>query len=92
MNSLERKNEDDKISIDILYDFFKDINENEHNNEQEANDINIDITDDDDILNSWITESEVLRCIKSLKSNKCSGIDNIINEYLKSSVTKMLPF
>lgn len=91
INSLERKNEDDKISIDILYNFFKDINENEHNNEQQANDINIDITDDDEILNSWITESEVLRCIKSLKNNKCSGNDNIINEYLKSSVTKMLP-
>ena len=31
------------------------------------------ITDDDEILNSWITEAEILKCIRSLKNNKCSG-------------------
>ena len=70
--------------------FFKGLNENnEHDNDD--HDINIDATDDDEMLNSSITEAEILKCLKSLKNNKCSANDNITNEYLKNSTEKMLP-
>ena len=59
------------------------MNVNKNTNDEEENEINIDTTDDDEILNSWITEAEILKCIRSLKNNKCSGNDKIINEYLK---------
>ena len=39
-------------------------------NDEEKNEIKIDITDDDEILNSWITEAEILICIRSLQNNK----------------------
>jgi hypothetical protein len=45
----------------------------------------------DDILNSAITEDEIRIAIKDLKNNKASGIGEIINEYLKSTVSQMMP-
>ena len=59
--------------------------------DDEANFSNIDTSDDDEILNPSITESEILKCIKLLKNNKCSANDSILNEYLKYSSGKMLP-
>ena len=70
--------------------FYKGLNENnEHDNDDHH--INIDVTDDDEILNSSITEAEILKCLKSLKNNKCPANDNITNEYLNNSTEKMLP-
>ena len=91
INSLDRNNENSSIDLDTLCNFFKDMNVNKSINDEEENEINMDITDDDEILNSWITEAEILKCIRSLKNNKCSGNDQIINEYLKNSILgKML--
>ena len=90
INGLNRDKEDTNITLETLYNFFRDINEN-NNDEHDESVINIDTTDDDEFLNSWITEGEILKCIKSLKNNKCSGNDQIINEYLKYSTEKMLP-
>ena len=59
---------------------------NPHDNDDHH--INIDVTDDDEILNSSITEAEILKCLKSLKNNKCPANDNITNEYLKNSTEK----
>ena len=90
IHSLENKHEKQNINIETLYDFFKGLNENnEHDNDD--HDINIDVTDDDEILNSSITEAEILKYLKSLKNNKCPTNDNINNEYLKNSTEKMLP-
>jgi hypothetical protein len=36
---------------------------------------------------SAITEDEIRIAIKDLRNNKASGIDEIINEYLKSTVS-----
>ena len=35
-------------------------------------------------INSRITEDEIKSTIKKLKNNKASGIDRILNEHLKS--------
>ena len=44
-----------------------------------------------ELLNSSITEGEILKCINSLKNNKSSANDRIINEYLKTTANMMLP-
>lgn len=49
------------------------------------------MSDDDEFLNSSITEGEILNCIKSLKSNKSSSNDRILNEYIKHTSHIMLP-
>ena len=48
--------------------------------------------DDDEFLNSTITADEILKCTKTLNNSKSPGIDNIINEYIKNSQSKRLPF
>ena len=45
----------------------------------------------DHILNSAITEDEIRIAIKDLKNDKTNGIGEIINEYLKSNVSQMMP-
>ena len=42
-------------------------------------------------MNQPITESEILKNVKLLKNNKASGIDNIVNEHIKSTVYLLLP-
>ena len=39
------------------------MNVNKNTTDEEENEINTATTDDDDILNSWITEAEILKCI-----------------------------
>ena len=46
--------------------------------------INIDI-------NKPITEKEILTAVKKLKNNKSPGVDNILNEHIKSTIQIMLP-
>ena len=90
LNNIERKEDDPDISIDTLYEYFKNLNINNDGNDTQET-INIDITDDDEILNSSITEGEIIKCIKSLKNNKSSANDRIINEYIKNSTNVMIP-
>ena len=42
-------------------------------------------------MNQPITESEILKNVKLLKNNKASGIDNTVNEHIKSTVYLLLP-
>ena len=92
INNIDSKNTDSSIKTDALYTFFKDLN-NELNSDDDSSDPNIDISinDDDEILNSPITDSEIMKCIKLLKNNKACADDQIINEYIKSTSHIMLP-
>ena len=42
-------------------------------------------------LNATITPEEVLQVTKTLKNNKLTGLDNVLNELLKSTITVMCP-
>ena len=44
---------------------------------------------DENILYKSISEEEIRTCISRLKNHKASGVDNIINEYIKA--TKDIP-
>ena len=46
---------------------------------------NRDINMDNHILNEPFTEIEVKKAMKTLKNNKCGGIDSILNEFIKNS-------
>ena len=90
INNLERDKGDQNISLESLYTFFKDLNTSNEQPDDE-NFAKIDISDDDEFLNSPITEAEIRKCIKALKYNKCPANDRILNEYLKCSSDKMIP-
>ena len=58
INSLENKQEEQHITLETLYEFLKGLNEN-NDNDGENHEINIDVSDDDEILNSSIREAEI---------------------------------
>ncbi len=64
----------------------------------DENDNNLNMTHDlgnnniDEVLNSPISGEEITESIKSLKNSKSPGMDNIIHEYLKSTIDGMLNF
>ena len=89
INNLECHKNDQNINLESLYNFFKDLNTFDDQSD-DTNFSNIDISDDDELLNSTITEAEIRNCIKNLKNNKCPARDRIINEYLKCSADKMM--
>ena len=53
--------------------------------------ISVDRENVHNILNSPITEEEILPGVKNLKSNKASGYDDIVNEHIKSTINICLP-
>ena len=74
-----------------LYTFFKDIKSQNDGADSDCDHLNVLIDDDNDILNSHISENEILKCIKNLKNNKACSNDNIINEYIKATSHEMMP-
>ena len=76
----------DDENLQNFYQFFKELNS--------CNDLNADDNIDSPPFNSEldmpITKDEIIKCIKKLKSNKASGIDNISNEFIKASSELMI--
>ena len=84
------ENKDSKASLNDLFNYFKDINSQD--NSQTYTDINNNnISELNEEINRPISESEILKAVKQLKNNKSSGIDNIKNEHIKSTINIMLP-
>ena len=85
------------IPLDDLYDFFKKLNKSPEGGNTFENNIDVNIPENINIeqlneeLNAYITQEEILSCIKKLKNNKAFGEDFIVNEYIKSSYEVFLP-
>ena len=45
-----------------------------------------------DVLDSPITEEEIMRAVEHLKPNKAPGTDGILAEMIKTSLPQILPF
>ena len=76
--------------LNDLYDFFKNINKGESND----TDVHFDTGMTQQInetINKKISEDEILKAVNTLKQNKSSGIDGVLNEHIKSSIRIMLP-
>ena len=74
-----------------FYEYFKTVNvlENEESFNIHESEYNAD--DSDQILNSEITETEILKATNALKSGKSPGYDEILNEYIKSTKLAFMP-
>ena len=69
---------------------LKTLNQNDSSHSQDELD-DLDFQNEEDLLNSKITESEVLTAISTLKNGKSPGEDRILNEYIKTTKTMFLP-
>ena len=81
------------VHISDFYTYFKDMNAN-HDEEDVSFDVDSETNNihlDDDILDVHISENEIRQCVSSLKNDKSGGVDNIVKEYIKSSIDYMLP-
>ena len=83
-----KKKSDIPILVTEFKEHFKRLAETDHTNEQLEINVNIHANAP---LNKEVTEAEVLKCISKLKNNKASGVDNIINEYIKSTKEIICP-
>ena len=85
-----------KATLHDLYSFYKETNTN-ISNESERTDISEDTeysnneTINTNEINQPITGDEIKLAARSMKNNKAGGVDNIVNEHLKSTVNTMLP-
>jgi hypothetical protein len=77
--------------LDDLYIFFQNLNKGD----TDKNEIKIDLdnidSDSENVLNRRIEEGEVKTAIKQMKNGKTPGIDNVINEYIKTPADLMTP-
>ena len=74
-----------EISIDEFKSYFENIYSLDDNSGDSHPDVFGIESDENDILNCEILETEVKRAIHNLKNSKACGSDGIINEYFKSS-------
>lgn len=91
LNSIKSKTKTEMPNLNELYEYFKEMNSTNVNNDANINVPNIDLTNNDEILNAPFSEQEISKCISLLKNNKSPGIDKVLNEYIKSTKTKMMP-
>ena len=80
LNSLKSKMENKDISMNDLYNFFKDMNSPNDSHDPESENLNFSIDNDDEIFNCHISENEILKCINNVKNNIACSNDGIINE------------
>jgi hypothetical protein len=81
INSGNKKNSPE-IPIDILFDYFKKLNEKGDDiDDSDINQNNTRVRELNNIINAPITREEIEKAIKSLKNNKSSGDDYFLNEY-----------
>lgn len=81
-----------KPQLETLYNHFKTVSNDPSHNLDESSNLNEQYTDNSNFtLNSPITAPEILKCIQLLKTNKSSGLDDILNEYIKYSQNKLMP-
>ena len=92
INSID-ETKDKTAPLHNLYEYFKNINGGNIDDDTLENDqfIYMENPNMNESINQPFTEAEILSAIKTLKNNKSPGIDNILNEHLKSTAQIMSP-
>ena len=87
------KREQINVSLEDFKEYFEnlavELGSNDNNDMPQVADsiLNLDTND----LNQPFSETEIRQFVKNLKNNKASGIDGILNEFIKHSLDLMLP-
>ena len=95
INSVEQK-ETRRPLLNDLYTYFKNLNSSEYSQsfddatgrDESQPDSHQEINHE---INQHISESEIISAIKKIKNNKSPGIDNILNEHIKTTMSLFLP-
>ena len=79
------------ISCEDLYNHFKNLSNADVDKNGEDVVLNQCLQNPNGELNKPFTELEIKKCALKLRNNKIFGMDYIINEYIKTSITMLLP-
>ncbi|VDI02033.1 Hypothetical predicted protein [Mytilus galloprovincialis] len=71
--------------LDTIFNDECEGNQVKHVIDEAVNKIEIYSQNDVELLNSEITEDEIVKAIKNLKNSKAPGIDAIVNENMKTT-------
>ena len=74
------------ISLEVFHDLFKKMNQAEI----DETEINIPVVNVDPLFNDHVATDEMLILVRTLKNNKSSGNDQVLNEFLKYSPPKII--
>ena len=109
INSIDKKHDEIPIEMNVIFDYFKELNSNNNDleisqtsrinsntrNRDTIDNVHILVNDEtiasSSALNEFITETEIDSTIKTLKSDKSCGCDEIVNVYITSTKHFMLP-
>ena len=80
----EKSRQSVDVSLDELYNYFKEMNEVENYDIEIA--INLNEDNHGDVLNAPIFQAVIENVILILHNDKSSGLDNVTNKYLKNTV------
>ena len=95
INSVDKK-DSHSPPVNDLYEYFKDLNSNKNDQVPDQPDIQPgnefeNMQELNQELNKPFSPTEISAAIKKLKNNKSPGIDNILNEHIKSTCHLFLP-
>ena len=97
-NNNKINNSSNRPTLDNFFEEFKNLSgtvcHGEFSNDLDENVVNMFETNEvrelaDQILNVEFTEEEIFSCVKDLKNGKACGTDKILNEFIKSTFSKM---
>ena len=87
LNSNKQNKNNTLPDLTSLYDHFKTLNKNSDNPEISIN----NNTRSEPDLDKEFSDEEILQAIKTLKKNKATGNDGVLNEYICSTINIFLP-
>ena len=88
INSLRHKTSANTPSLEEFYEHFKLINSA---TTETDDDLPFVDSQNNEILNESISLDEISKCIRNLNNGKASGMDNVLNEHIKSTCDIFLP-
>ena len=66
--------------LDAFHTYFKDVNRSKYDDAFDFETSDFHISESNDILNSPITDFDIIKAIRDLKFGKAAGHDEILNE------------
>lgn len=77
------------LPIDEFFEHFRDLGNVAEEDDTSQQDVLL--ANSNETLNGLFTHEEIAKAIKRLPNNKCPGIDNILNEYIKATAEIVVP-
>ena len=79
------------VGVEEFLNHFKDVNNRNYIDVNDDDDVSAFYSNNSTVLDDMINAEEIRKAVKLLKNNKSPGVDDVMNEYIKSSLDIMLP-